>query len=448
MKFVRLAIVFFLATLYLQAPGSAKEVLPPDLQTVMIEIKQMRESYESRIAALETQIQELKEQRGQDIAAPDQKPGDRGISVDYVGRQQGPFQKGGLVAETSDGFATVSVGGYADIELENFQNRHSTFDQHRWVFALGAEIGERLKFFSELEVEHGGEELEIEQAWFDYVISEALTLRAGAILIPFGRYNLYHDSDQQDLTDRPILARDIIPTTWTEAGAGIHGTFNPALGNYEDLEVGYEFYFINGFDDGFSDTGLRGARGSLREDNNNQKSLVGRLTLSPSIGHEVGLSGYWGAFNGEEDSIKGIGLDFLTTWGPLEVLGEWAYFGTQESPRINGMGTGDITNHLQGMYIQTNYHFWFDVLNDTFLGKSFSNPTFTAVGRFDWAEIDDDGDAVGGSNNEEWRFTLGLNYRPVESWVLKLEYQNNFTRYEPLERGDNEGFIASIAMGF
>jgi hypothetical protein len=36
----------------------------------------------------------------------------------------------------------------------------------------------------------------------------------------------------------------------------------------------------------------------------------------------------------------------------------------------------------------------------------------------------------------------------VESWVLKLEYQNNFSRNETLERGNNEGFIASVAMGF
>ena len=434
--------------------GWADENVTRQIENIMAEMKEIKADYEARISQLQTEVNEMKKNQNVDNPANDVNTDEKGFEVDYVGRQEGPFKKGGLIARDHSGFGTVSVGGYADIELENFQNRSSTFDQHRWILNVGAELGERLKFYSEYEIEHGGTdaagggEAKVEQAWIDFLIHEAINLRAGALLVPFGRYNLYHDSDLQDLTDRPILARDIIPTTWTEAGAGFHGQFNPTIGNYEDLEGGYEFYFINGLDDGFSDTGLGAARGSLETDNNNTKSLVSRVVASPAIGHEVALSGYWGDMNREDDDLKGMGVDFLTTWGPLELLGEWAYFLADESGRGTVGGAGDIANHFQGLYLQANYHFWFDFLNDTFLGKSFENPTFTLVGRFDWAEIDDDGDASRGNDNEEQRFTLGINYRPVESWVLKLEYQNNFTRHETLERGDDEGFIASIAMGF
>lgn len=434
--------------------GSAIETTNVELKDLVLEIKQMREDYQAQISALKQQVEELKVQKAEAPAAG-RAAQEKGFAMDYVGRQQGPFERGGLIATTPSGFGKVSVGGYADIELENFQNSHSAFDQHRWIINIGAELGERLRFYSEYEIEHGGPsvsggEAHVEQAWMDYLIHDAINLRAGALLVPFGRYNLYHDSDLQDLTDRPILARRVIPTTWTESGAGLWGNLNPTIGNYEDLEVGYELYFVNGLTSAFSDTGLRGARGAIGSDSNNNKGIVGRFVVSPSLGHEVALSGYAGDINGHEDGIYGIGVDFLTTWGPLEVLGEWARFSAEETLANTLGGTGDIANHFQGAYIQANYHFWFDFLNDTFLGKTFENPTFTLVGRFDWARIDDDldGSSSLGNDNEEWRWTLGINYRPVESWALKLEYQNNFSRQETLERGDNEGFIASIAMGF
>ena len=87
------------------------------------------------------------------------------------------------------------------------------------------------------------------------------------------------------------------------------------------------------------------------------------------------------------------------------------------------------------------------ILSDTFLGRTFEDPVFTLVGRYGWARIDDDADAGTGDNEEE-RWTLGINYRPVESWVMKLEYQWNETENEALERGNNDGWFWSVAMGF
>ena len=69
------------------------------------------------------------------------------------------------------------------------------------------------------------------------------------------------------------------------------------------------------------------------------------------------------------------------------------------------------------------------------------------INRYDWVRISDDGDADTG-NNEERRYTLGINYRPIESWVFKMEYQWNSSANETLERGDKNGVMASMAMGF
>ena len=46
--------------------------------------------------------------------------------------------------------------------------------------------------------------------------------------MPVGKFNLLHDSPLNDLVDRPMVWRMIIPSTWFEAGAGIYGTLYPS----------------------------------------------------------------------------------------------------------------------------------------------------------------------------------------------------------------------------
>ena len=102
--------------------------------------------------------------------------------------------------------------------------------------------------------------------------------------------------------------------------------------------------------------------------------------------------------------------------------------------------------YMRGFYLEPRYHFWPKFLSNTFLGRGFKDPKLTLVGRYDWVDIADDGDAGSGSNKEK-RYTLGINYRPIESWVFKLEYQRNSSSNEVLERGDKDGVMASMAVG-
>lgn len=422
-------------------------------------VGQMKNDYEARIRDLEAKIEKIESRQN---AAVEHKFSEvptvlkeeiksETSQVEYVGRHNAPVGDGGIVVNNPFGFGNVSLGGYADMEYYDLDGSESTFRQHRWIINVGAQVHERIRFSSEFELEYGGPnipnadgEAKVEQAYIDYLISDGINLRAGALLVPFGRYNLYHDSDLQDLTDRPIMARDVIPTTWTEAGYGLFGEFNPAFGDYEDLTLGYELYAVNGLDSGFSDTGLSGGRGSLKTDNNDNKALVGRLNISPVNGQEVAVSGYWGRYDaGNDQAISGIGVDSLNTFGPLEWINEYAYFGIEETPTVSS----DIANYFQGAYSQLNYHFWPEFLRGTFLGRGFENPTLTLVGRYDWAKIHDDIDA-GSGNNVEDRTTIGLNYRPIDSFVVKFEYQFNHSDNEILENGDKNGFVTSVALGF
>ena len=68
-------------------------------------------------------------------------------------------------------------------------------------------------------------ELELEQAYLDFRVKPAFNLRAGMLLAPVGIINERHEPPSFHGVERPFVDTFIIPTTWFDAGAGIHGTF-------------------------------------------------------------------------------------------------------------------------------------------------------------------------------------------------------------------------------
>ncbi len=356
----------------------------------------------------------------------------------------------------------VEMHMYVTFEAENFKTTHSGFDARNVEFLAKAKLNDRLTGFAELELERTNStsagnrqgEVEVEQGWLEYYVSDFFKPRFGVVLVPFGRFNLESFDVLQELTDRPIVVRRVVPTAWPEGGAGFTG--QASLGErlswagLKDLNLNYQAFFVNGLTSVFTDRGLRDASGAFGGDNNNNKAVVGRLGISPWTHQEVGLSGYRGAYDTAGHNITGFDVDWHFEKGPFELVGEWASFGLQ-----NGFETtsgGDLTTiavppDMSGVYTELRYHFWFDALNQTFLGRGFKDPTFTLAGRYDHVNIADDGDADFGDNIER-RWTIGINYRPVKTWVFKFEYQNNQTRNEALERGNADGFIGSVAASF
>ncbi|HEX9611399.1 MAG TPA: hypothetical protein VF978_05885, partial [Gemmatimonadales bacterium] len=207
----------------------------------------------------------------------------------------------------------AAVGGYVDLEFaRDFDANTTTFTQHRFIPFIFAEISDRLHFGTEVEFEYGGPnaptrdgEVKVEFAALDVSLARAVNFRAGALLSPLGKFNLIHDSPVNDLTDRPLVANRIIPTTLTEAGAGLFGQLYPS----ETSVLTYEAYVVNGFNNsllGYTvnattgaitpTTNVRSARGSMRGDNNPGKSLVGRVAFSPLLGIELGASAHTGRY--------------------------------------------------------------------------------------------------------------------------------------------------------
>ncbi len=334
------------------------------------------------------------------------------------------------------------------------------FDQHHLVPFIYADVSDRVKIAAEIEFEHGNE-LTVEFATIDYLIQEPINLRAGIILVPMGKFNLLHDAPLRDLTERPIVDQRILPSTLHQPGVGAYGTFYPSALSKLD----YEFYVLNGFTNAFGGednpnntsninqtNGLRSARSSSTEfDNNNGKSVTGRLAFSPVLGVEVGGSGFYGNYGTRKgDNLAIVALDWTFQRGPFELIGEsaWSHIGNNDKNQ-DGTKNGN-PEKMQGYYIQGNYHFlpeWLSNMAPSFFKKEVS--TFTAVVR--WEETELGKDLSGGARKTgEWqRWTFGLNFRPTEDSVFKTDFQ-----YTPVGLDDkgnrihDTAFVASWATYF
>jgi hypothetical protein len=337
----------------------------------------------------------------------------------------------------------ATVGGYVDVMYNNLSRPNldnpsrNSFGQQRMVPFIYADITDHVKFATEIEMERGGTgapqsgdgTIQIEFAQMDYLVTEAINLRAGILLMPVGKFNLLHDSPLNDLVDRPMVSRIIIPSTWFEAGAGIYGTLYPTSLSKLD----YEVYAVNGMSQSagtITDQGVRGARGSVSRDRDDSKAIVGRVAFSPMLGIEVAGSGYHGQYRAAAGAVgQGyidiFALDWTLQRGPFEVIGESAW----TSITRNTNGTANAPSNMQGYYIQGNYHFMPDFLKKWAPSHFTDASTFTAVVR--WEQVDTDTNdktrfAAGGGNRRELeRLTLGLNFRPIEDTVFKFDWQFN-----------------------
>ena len=300
----------------------------------------------------------------------------------------------------------VTVNLYATGAFESFQRVDSHFDARNVELLVSGQITSRLRAFAEIEFERLPKssastgtatnrqgEVEVEQGWLEYKITDAFIPRVGVILVPFGRLNLEHFDPIQDLTDRPIVMRRVIPTTWGEAGMGFTGRLALPNSILQDLAVNYQFFAINGLTNAISDTSTRNARGGFGSDNNANKAIVGRLGLRLYQGGELGFSGYRGALDKLGHYLTGFDIDWKFRWGPIELLGEYAYFGADRGAAQFGSVTTTVPSTLQGGYAQVNYYFWPEFLNGMYLAQHFPSPKFTAIFRYDFARIADDEDA-------------------------------------------------------
>jgi hypothetical protein len=433
------------------------EMTPDEIKKMVDDAVEKRIQERERLGA----PMERREGVAPPAAAPGQYPMATGpmtdIRVERKGEERVPLSFGAtgsgklVYAKPFLSAPKATVGGYADVMYNNLSRGNldnpsrNSFGQQRLVPFIYADITDHIKFATEIEIERGGPNaaqtgdgsMQIEFAQIDYLIKEAINLRAGILLMPVGKFNLLHDSPLNDLVDRPMVSRIVIPSTWFEAGAGIYGTLYPSSLSKLD----YELYVVNGLSQNnvgtnITDLGIRSARGSVSRDRDDSKAIVGRLAFSPMLGIEIAGSGYHGQYKQAAGTVGSGYIDmFAVDWtiqrGPFEIIGEsaWTRISNNNNTAATPVPAGVGPAGMHGYYIQGNYHFMPDFLKKWAPGHFSDASTFTAVVR--WEEVDTDTDdrtrglAGGGNRRELERLTLGLNFRPIEDTVFKFDWQFN-----------------------
>ena len=142
----------------------------------------------------------------------------------------------------------ATLGGYVEANTAYFGTDGVTeglsFQLPRLTLFVATQVWERIRFLTEIELEEGGKEINIEFASVDVEFHPLLNLRGGIVMNPIGSFNQNHDGPKWEFVSRPISSTTIIPSTWSNAGFGLYGKY--ARGPWV---WAYEAYLTNGFDD-------------------------------------------------------------------------------------------------------------------------------------------------------------------------------------------------------
>lgn len=201
-------------------------------------------------------------------------------------------------AGASENEQPTSIFGYGEFSYHRPRDRDqpTRADLQRFVIGWGHRFNDRLSFNSELEIEHAVAssddqgEVEIEQAYLDYRFNDAVNAKAGLFLMPLGLLNLTHEPPTYYGVFRNDVETRIIPTTWRELGAGMHGR----LGQRGLL---YDVGLTTGFNSGKLDDPTSGIRSAHQE---GQLADAADLSLYAALNYQSpGLLVGGGLFTGD-----------------------------------------------------------------------------------------------------------------------------------------------------
>lgn len=329
----------------------------------------------------------------------------------------------------------TAIGGYGELTLNAPGNGKAVVDMRRLVLYVGHNFSERIRFYSELEIEHAiasaGDqgEFEVEQAYLDGLFGKRFNLRGGLIIMPVGIINVYHEPPTFNGVDRPDVDLFVIPTTWREAGVGAFGELATGLS--------YQLYLVTGFNaNGFgAETGIAEGHQEAQFAAARDFGGVGRLNLEPTLGTAFGVSAY-AATSGNtlRSSVGNVPIALVEADARARVRGftaraEIAFLFIGDAAGLNqALQAGDadqmasvpVASRLNGGYLELGY----DLLR--LLPRS-TEQELALFGRFDHADTQAHVPAGLTANPRFNRttYTAGLVYRPIRQVGLKGDYRRH-----------------------
>jgi len=316
----------------------------------------------------------------------------------------------------------VTVGGYGEITYNQPEGDNGELDVQRLVLLFGYKFNDRVQFVTEIELEHV-EEVFVEQAFVQYSLTDNVNLRGGLMLVPMGITNEYHEPTTFNGVERPSIDKSIVPTTWREIGFGV-------AGRLDNVSLRYQAYVFNGFKSVNGSKVLGGANG-LR--NGRQKGIQSTVD-SPNFaakldyyglpGLRLGLSGYFGRTQAEDDiedidgtsvGISMIGLDARYAYKRFTARGQFIHASISDSEDYNTLNSADLGSALQGWYVEGAYNL---------LPQNKEQQLFAFARYSDYdTHASVEGALVKNDAYDRDEWTFGLSYKIAPGAVVKADYQ-------------------------
>jgi phosphate-selective porin len=163
----------------LSLSASAADKAPPTIE----DLWEIIQKQQAEIDALKNQQQDTAKQ----AADADEKAEAAVVAIE---------ESGSATSAKSSWTDRTTIGGYGELHYNNINNDgiddKNEIDFHRFVLFFGHEFTDKLRFFSEFELEHAlagdgkNGEIELEQAYIEYDIRDNLQTRGGLFLMPVG----------------------------------------------------------------------------------------------------------------------------------------------------------------------------------------------------------------------------------------------------------------------
>ncbi|NUN53739.1 MAG: hypothetical protein HUU06_13280 [Planctomycetaceae bacterium] len=361
---------------------------------------------------------------------------------------------GSVERPSSDRF---HFGGYFSMVYRSPDDPETepAFDQHRLITQFSFDISPGIEFATEIEYEGGGSGASyltnnyilVEYAELRFDVAEAFVPRTGIVLVPFLRYNLYHDDPIWNLYDRPFTANRVFRASLQQPGVGAEGVL--PLGDAGSLN--YNAALTNGPDDGVTNAGWGGARQSFRTDNNDDKAFWARLGAVPRLplvdAADLGFSWTTGAMDsdGADGSVRmtGWGLDGKVTKDRFDLLFEVARF---DYDRPGSQDPADFPRGTNGAFFQL----------DTRLLRGLPasdnglvGPTSELILALRWEYADTNDRVTGASPQDDSRaLTVGLAFRFTPKTVVRLERKMETTSFREPASADHDQWLLSLSTYF
>ena len=313
----------------------------------------------------------------------------------------------------------IKIGGYGELHYNNIDGKDNKIDFHRFVLFFGHDFNDKVRFFSEFELEHAvsGEgksgEVEIEQAYLEFDLNDQHRAKTGVFLTPIGLINETHEPPTFYGVERNPLEKNIIPATWWEAGLGLSGQLGQS-------GLSYDVALTSGLKVDPATVNIRKGRQKASKATLNDPALTGRLKYTGIPGLELGGSLHYESDLSQDDK-DAIGSATLVeahavlnkgSFGVKAMVARWDI--DIDDAALKNKETQD------GYVLEASYKF---------------RPSVGIFARHTaWSHTE-------GVDAEQQK--VGINWWPHEDVVLKADIQRQNT-----DAGDQDGFNLGIGYQF